>query len=138
MKMNKVILMGRLTKEPETKYSQSSEPIAVTRIGVAVSREGKKDEADFINCTAFRKTAEFIAKYFKKGQQILLQGSLRIEPYTDSSGNKRTSTEVIIEKVEFVGSKADNSSVGTSAKVADNENDFYSVEGNVDEDSLPF
>lgn len=106
--MNKVQLVGRLTKEPEIRYSQSAEPIAITRFSVAVSRKFKKDgepDADFINCISFGKTAEFIGKYFNKGRMIGVVGCIRTNSWTDNNGQKRKSTEVQVEEAEFLEKK---------------------------------
>ena len=107
--MNKVIISGRLTRDPEMRYSQSAEPLAVTRFSIAVNRRFKKDgepDADFINCVSFGKTAEFISKYFTKGKMIGVVGSLRTNSWTDNNGQKRVSTDVQVEEVEFLESKS--------------------------------
>ena len=98
--MNKVILMGRLTRDPELRYGQNE--LAITGITIAVDR--KKEGTDFINCTAFGKTAEFISKYFNKGKKILVAGRIEVDNYEDDKG-KHTVTKVIIEEVEFVEKK---------------------------------
>jgi single-strand DNA-binding protein len=107
--MNKVILMGRLTKDPETR--QAGDTI-VTRFSIAVDRRYKQDggqAADFPSCVAFGKTAEFINKYFHKGMKILLEGRLQTGDYTDKNGVKHYTTDVIADSVEFAESKkADN------------------------------
>lgn len=136
--MNKVILQGRLTKDPEVRYTQSNEPLAIVRFGIAVNRRFKREgeaEADFINCVAFGKTGEFTSKYFKKGQQILISGRLSVNPYTDKDGNKRISTEVVVEEQHFCGSKAENQQ---PAQQQNNDNGFYSVEDSSSDDNLPF
>ncbi|NLU51735.1 MAG: single-stranded DNA-binding protein [Clostridiaceae bacterium] len=109
--MNKVILLGRLVADPETRYTQSN--IAMTRFKIAVNRPGKPQEgqptADFFNLTAWRSTAEFVAKYFKKGQQVLVEGYLRNNTWTDQQGNKRYSDDIHVEQVYFADSKRDSS-----------------------------
>ena len=85
--MNKVILMGRLTKDPEIRYTQTSK--AVANFTMAVSRRFKKDEADFINCVAWEKTAEFISKYFSKGGMIAVVGKIQTRTWEDNEGKKR-------------------------------------------------
>ena len=105
--MNKVILMGRLVKEPEVRYSQGAEPIAVARYTLAVNRRFKRQgepEADFINCVAFGKTGEFAEKYFKKGQLVAITGRLQVRSW-DKDGERRYATEVIIEEQYFAESK---------------------------------
>lgn len=136
--MNKVILMGRLTKDPETRYSQGNEPIAITRFSVAVNRRFKKDgeqEADFINCVAFGKTAEFVSKYFNKGKMISIVGNIRTGSYTDNAGHTRYTTDVNVEEVEFCGGKEDTTQ---NQKTIEQNETFYSIEQGVNDDSLPF
>lgn len=142
--MNKIILTGRLTKDVETRYSQSAEPIAITRISIAVSRKYKKENeanADFINCTAFGKTAEFISKYFRKGQAISIVGEIRSNSWKDNQGQKRYSTEILIQEVEFVGSKSENEKIENNEDEncnLDKDNNFYNIETEVNEDNLRF
>ena len=152
--MNKVIISGRLTRDPEMRYSQSAEPLAVTRFSIAVNRRFNKDgepDADFINCVSFGKTAEFISKYFTKGKMIGVVGSIRTNSWTDNNGQKRVSTDVQVEEVEFLESKsssesyqAENMSTSGQNNMIDNSQnmqqneDFYSIEQDVDDDNLPF
>ena len=102
--MNKVILIGRLTKDPELRYAAGS-GTAVCRFTVAINRQFKKDETDFINCVAFGKTGETIAQYITKGRQIAITGSIRTDSYDAKDGTKRYTTDVIVETFEFVESK---------------------------------
>lgn len=125
--MNKVILKGRLTREVETRYAQGNEEMAISRISIAVNRKGKDKGADFINCVAFGKSAEFLQKYFTKGQEILISGRIQVNGYTDKDGNKRTSTDVVIEEIEFCGGK------GQAGETQTNE-----VPDEVVDDDLPF
>ena len=107
--MNKVILMGRLTKDPEVRYSQGQEPIAVAKYTLAVNRRFKRQgepDADFIGCVAFGKAGEFAEKYFKKGQQVSIVGRLQVRSWDDNEGKKRWSTDVVIEEQYFAESKA--------------------------------
>lgn len=102
--MNSVKLSGRLTRDPELKQTQAGVPVA--SFGLAVDRKFNRDEADFIPITAWRKTAEFVAKYFHKGQRVIIsEGRIRVTPYTDRDGNKRTRFEVVADEVEFGESK---------------------------------
>ena len=104
--MNKVILIGRLCADPE--FRQTTSGIAVCRIRIAVDRPKQKDQerqADFIGCTAWRSTAEFISRYFTKGQKIIVEGSLRNNDYTDNNGVKHYNMDVLIQNVEFGESK---------------------------------
>ena len=107
--MNIVSLIGRLTATPELKNTQNS--TEYTKFSIAVDRPVKKDEekqADFINIVAWNKTAAFVCKYFTKGQRIALNGSIRTGSFTDKDGNKRYTTEVWAEKVEFCEAKRDS------------------------------
>ena len=107
--MNKVILMGRLTRDPEVRYSQSANPIAVARYGLAVRRQFKREgepDVDFINIVAFGKAGEFAEKYFQKGQMISVVGRLQIGSWEDKDGVKRTSVDVIAEEQHFAESKS--------------------------------
>ena len=104
--LNKVILQGRLTATPELRTTQSG--TNVLAFTVAVDRDYKQEggqTVDFINCVAWRKTAEFISAYFTKGQDILLTGEIQVRPYTAKDGSKRTATEVIVASVNFCGRK---------------------------------
>jgi len=108
--MNKVILIGRLTRDPEVRYSQSADPVAIARFSLAVNRRFKRDgepDADFINCVAFGRTGEFIEKYFKKGMQIAVTGRLNVRSYEDQqSGQRRWTTDVVIDEAEFTESRS--------------------------------
>lgn len=99
--MNKVMLMGRLTRDPEAKYTQTN--MNMTLFTIAVNRRTKNDEksADFFNIVAWNKTGEFVNKYFKKGQQVAIIGRLSTREYVDLNGNKKQVTEVIAEEVYF-------------------------------------
>lgn len=101
--MNKVIFMGRLTKDPEVRYAQDGKAIA--KFSLAVDRFGKNDEADFFNCTAFGKQGEFVEKYLKKGTKILLSGRIQNDSYTNRDGQKVNTTQVIVSEIEFAESK---------------------------------
>ncbi len=106
--MNKVILMGRLTRDPELNYSNSAEPLAICRYSLAVNKRFKRDgepDADFINCVAFGKTGEFAEKYFAKGQMVSVVGRLQVRNYEDQNGQKRTATDVVVEEQFFAESK---------------------------------
>ena len=112
--INTVALMGRLTADPELKHTHNG--VAVVSFCIAVNRRFKDQQADFINCVAWRQTAEFICKYFHKGQMIGLEGSIQTRNYTDRDGNKRYATEVLAENVSFCESKkSENHSQPTSS-----------------------
>lgn len=106
--MNKVILMGRLTRDPEVRYSQGDNPLAVARFTLAVDRRFKRDgdqTADFINCVAFGKQGEFMEKYFRKGMRAVVSGRIQTGSYTNKDGVKVYTTDVVVEEVEFAESK---------------------------------
>ena len=102
--INKVVLLGRLTKDPELKYAAGS-GTAVCRFTVAINRQFKKDDTDFINCVAFGKTGETITQYFTKGSKIAITGNIQTGSYDTKDGTKRYTTDVIVETFEFVESK---------------------------------
>ena len=104
--MNNVSLIGRLTKDPELKTTQSG--LSVCRFTVAVDRPYSKDQTDFINCVAWKKTAEFINNYFCKGQRIALTGSIQTGSYTDKDGKTVYTTDINVNNVEFCESKKQN------------------------------
>ena len=143
--MNKVQLVGRLTRDPEIRYSQGENATATARFSVAVNRRFKNAagnyDADFINCVAVGKSAEFVEKYFKKGMAIGLTGRIQTGSYTNKDGQKVYTTDVVVEETEFVESKGasntGNSNVSRPAPSAANNNDFMSIPDGVDEE-LPF
>lgn len=115
--MNLCVFKGRLTADPELRQTPSN--ISVTKFTVAVDRITGKDgekQADFIRCTAWRATAEFVSKYFTKGQEICLRGQLRNNDYTDQNGVKHYSFDIMVDNVEFCGSKNSNSGDGTGGQ----------------------
>ena len=110
--MNKVILLGRLTKDPDVRQSQGAEPVTIARYTLAVNRRGRKQEgqqeADFISCVAFGKAGEFAEKYLHKGTKICISGRIQTGSYTRQDGTKAYTTDVVIEEQEFAESKADS------------------------------
>ena len=133
--MNKVILMGRLTRDPEIRYSQGERSTAVARYSLAVNRTFKRDgepDADFINCVAFGRQAEFAEKYFHKGIRIVITGRIQTGSYTNKDGAKVYTTDVVAEDAEFVESKGGN----TSTKTETVNNDFSFTPD--DNEELPF
>lgn len=132
--LNRVILMGRLTADPELKQTNNGN--AVTSFTLAVDRnfssKGEEKQTDFINCVAWRKTAEFISNYFSKGRMMAIEGSLQVRNYEDKNGNKRQAVEVIVDQAYFADSK--NASAGSAASNACVE-EFQSIDN---EDDLPF
>lgn len=114
---NKVILIGHLTADPELKQTQSG--ISVVSFSIGVNRRVSKDaepKTDFISIVAWRQTAEFVSRYFKKGKPILVCGSIQSRSYTDNQGNKRVVTEVVADEVSFVESKADSAAAPSGAQ----------------------
>lgn len=108
--MNKVILMGRLTRDPEVRYTQAEQPMAIARYSLAVDRRFNRNNqdgqtADFINCVAFGKNGEFAEKYLRKGTKILAEGRIQTGSYTNKDGVKVYTTDVVVENQEFAESK---------------------------------
>ncbi len=113
--MNKVILMGRLTRDPEVRYSAGESSLAIARYSLAVDRRFKKDgeqSADFINCVVFGKSAEFTEKYFRQGMRVTVCGRIQTGSYTNKEGVKVYTTEVVVEEQEFAESKNSSGSNG--------------------------
>lgn len=127
--INTVALMGRLTADPELKHTPNE--IAVTSFTVAVDRHTKEKQTDFIRCTAWRQTAEVVCKYFQKGKMIAVTGSIQTRNYTDRDGNNRTTTEVIVNQVDFCGGK------NTSNKETNDTDQFEEYE-DISGQDLPF
>ena len=149
--MNKVVLMGRLTRDPDIRYTQGAEPMCVAKYTLAVDRRGRKRDgeqsADFISCTAFGKSAEFAEKYLRKGTKICLSGRIQTGSYTKQDGTKVYTTDVIVEDQEFCESKvsaegpAPNSAPQTQSRAAQPRQsdlgDFMSIPDGLEEE-LPF
>ena len=146
--MNKIILMGRLTRDPEVRYSQGANATAVCRYSIAVDRRFKREgepDTDYFNCTVFGKGAEFAEKYFKQGTKILITGRMESDNYTNKDGQKVYGFRVIVDEQEFAESK--NASAGSnaggfgnnaSAPAATSAGDgFMNIPDGVDEE-LPF
>lgn len=140
--MNKVILMGRLTRDPEVRYGSGQNATAVARYTLAVDRkfscEGEAT-TDFIGCVAFGKSAEFAEKYFRQGTKILVTGRIQTGSYTNRDGRKVYTTDVVVEEQEFAESKANNDT-GAREKKSDATTDsdgFMNIPDGIDEE-LPF
>lgn len=143
--MNKVILMGRLVREPDIRYSQTAEPVAVARYTLAVDRRTRKEgeqAADFISCVAFGRNAEFAEKYLKQGMKIAIVGRIQTGSYTNREGRKVYTTDIVVEEQEFAESKAaenrgntqNNTPQGGYKEDADG---FMNIPDGIDEE-LPF
>ncbi len=139
--MNKVILMGRLTKDPELRYATNTNNTAVCRFTVAVDRrfqrQGEEKQADFISIVAFGKTGEFVSKFFTKGRRIALVGSIQTRTWDDAEGKRHYATDVIADEAYFVDSKSsEGAPVRSGNEGGMNEAEgFYPLE---DDDELPF
>lgn len=139
--MNKVILMGRLTKDPEVRYTQSGEPMAIARYTLAVNKRFKKQgeaDADFIPCVAFGKQGEFAEKYLAKGRQIAVIGRLQVRNWEDNEGKKRTTTEIVVEEHYFAESKNEKADKPQSKKQDSDAEGFYPIDDSVEDEDLPF
>lgn len=140
--MNKVILMGRLTRDAEIRSSQGGNPTTIARYTLAVDRRFKRDgdqTADFINCIAFGKSAEFAEKYFHKGTKVVVTGRIQTGSYTNKDGQKVYTTDVVVEDQEFAESKAtsqQNQQSNNSAPVSDGDG-FMNIPDGIDEE-MPF
>ena len=141
--MNKVILMGRLTRDPEVRYTQGDNASAVARFSLAVDRKFKKDgeqTAAFISCVAFGKTGEFIEKYGRKGTKFVVEGRIQTGSYTNKDGQKVYTTDVVVEQVEFAESKSSadgNTTNNTANSNAPADTSFMDIPDSIDEE-LPF
>ena len=148
--MNRVILMGRLTKDPEVRYTQAAEPMCIARYTLAVDRRGRRNNngeqtADFIPCVAFSKGGEFAEKNFQKGMRVLVSGRIQTGSYTNREGQKVYTTEVIVDDQEFADSKQAGGTTGArqadvqSAKTGSyQQGDFMQIPEGVDDEGLPF
>ncbi len=143
--MNKIILLGRLVRDTDVRYTQGDKPTAVAQWTLAVDRKFKREgepDADFISCKAFGKTAEFAEKYFKKGTKIALEGHVQTGSYTNKDGVKVYTTEVIVEQVEFAESKGsgigDSGNSGRPAPSQAAGDGFMNIPDGIDDEELPF
>lgn len=140
--MNLAIIMGRLTRDPEVRYSQGERTMAIARYTLAVDRRGAKKEngeqtADFINCVAFDKFGEFAEKYFRQGMRVLVSGRIRTGSYVNRDGVKIRTTDIIIQSQEF----ADSKTGGMTTAQPEGEpigDGFMYIPDDIDDDGLPF
>ena len=139
--MNKVILMGRLTRDPEVRYSQGEQATAIARYTVAVDRRFRRDgdsqSADFIGCVAFGRQAEFAEKYLRKGTKIALTGRIQTGSYTNRDGQKVYTTDVVVEEQEFAESKAAGQNTQQNPAPMTREDGFMEITDGLEEE-LPF
>ncbi|MBS5603521.1 single-stranded DNA-binding protein [Clostridium sp. AF18-27] len=152
--MNRVILMGRLTRDPEVRYSQGERSMAIARYTLAVDRRGRRNQdngeqsADFINCVAFDRAGEFAEKYFRQGMRVLVSGRLQTGSYVNKDGQKVYTTEVILDDQEFADSKGASSEMGggyTQSAPAQRPapasaigDGFMNIPDGVEDEGLPF
>jgi single-strand binding protein len=143
--VNRVILMGRLTRDPDIRYTSGENSMAVARYTLAIDRAIKKQgeqSADFINCVAFSKAAEFAEKYFRQGMRVLVSGRIQTGNYTNKEGQKVYTTEVIVDTQEFADSKgAGDSSYKSSTRSSTSSasiDGFMNIPDGVDDEGLPF
>lgn len=147
--MNKVVLMGRLTRDPEVRYSQGAEPIAIARYTLAVDRRFRREgeaNADFISCVCFGRSAEFSEKYFRQGLKVVVSGRIQTGSYTNRDGQKVYTTEVVVEDQEFAESRSNSNNstqnqprqTQNTVPATDPYNDgFMNIPDGIDEE-LPF
>ena len=148
--MNRVIVMGRLTRDPEVRYSQGERSMAIARYTLAVDRRGRRNQdssaeqqtADFINCVAFDRAAEFAEKYFRQGMRVLVSGRIQTGSYVNKEGQKVYTTEVILDDQEFADSKGASSGgnqpqdrPASNSPIGDG---VMNIPDGVEDDGLPF
>mgnify|MGYP000667161171 FL=1 len=153
--MNKAVLVGRLTRDPEVRYSQGERSMAIARYTLAVDRRGRRNQdssaeqqtADFINCVAFDRAAEFAEKYFRQGMRVLVSGRIQTGSYVNKEGQKVYTTEVILDDQEFADSKGAASEMGGYAQAAPSQrpaptsaigDGFMNIPDGVEDEGLPF
>ncbi|MDE5780543.1 MAG: single-stranded DNA-binding protein [Lachnospiraceae bacterium] len=144
--MNKVILMGRLTRDPDVRYSQGEQAMAIARFTLAVDRRFRREEqqADFISCVAFARQGEFIEKYAHQGTKLVVEGRIQTGSYTNKDGVKVYTTEVVVENCEFAESKAAAGSNESSFQTSRPEpvsaagDGFMNIPDGVEDEGLPF
>ncbi|MBQ9027430.1 MAG: single-stranded DNA-binding protein [Lachnospiraceae bacterium] len=138
--MNSVVLMGRLTRDPEVRFRQGQEQLCIARYTLAVDRprrQGQEQQADFISCVAFGRLGEFAEKYLKKGTKICISGHIQTGSYTNRDGVKVYTTDVIADHQEFAESRGDGSDNGQQAQREDLPDGFRDIPAGIEEE-LPF
>ena len=143
--MNRVILMGRLTRDPQVRYTQGSNPMAVARYTLAIDRRGRRGQdggeqtADFINCVAFDRAGEFAEKYFHQGMRVLVSGRIQTGSYVNKEGNKVYTVEVILDDQEFADSRGQEVNPQQREVQGNDIGDgFMSIPDGVEDEGLPF
>lgn len=138
--MNKIMLIGRLTRDPEIRYSTNDNNTAIARYTLAVNRPFRKNgeqQADFLPCIAFGKTAEFAEKYLAKGMRVAVEGRIQTGSYTNQEGQKIYTTDVVVERQEFLEKRADNGRQPDSGAAESYDDRFMDIPDGIDEE-LPF
>lgn len=138
--MNKVILMGNLTRDPEIRYTQGEKSMAIARFSLAINRRFSRDgetNVDFFNCTAFGKQAEFVEKYFRQGSRMLLVGRVQNENYTNKNGEKVYSVQIMADEIEFAERKQAGGNNNAEPTQKQDDDDFMEIPENI-ESELPF
>ena len=151
--MNRVILMGRLTRDPEIRYSQGERSMTIAKYTLAVDRRGRRNQdndqsADFINCVAFDRAGEFAEKYFRQGMRVLVSGRIQTGNYVNKDGQKVYTTDVILDDQEFADSKSAASNMGSDYAQPDPSqrpvpdsaigDGFMNIPDDVEDEGLPF
>lgn len=146
--MNRVILMGRLTKDPDIRYTQGERSLAIARYTLAVDRRGRRGQdssaeqqtADFINCVAFDRAAEFAEKYFRQGMRVLVSGRIQTGSYVNQEGRKVYTTDIVLDDQEFADSKGASGRGPEQRQVqgADIGDGFMSIPDGIEDEGLPF
>lgn len=138
--MNKVILMGNLTRDPEIRYTQGEKPMAIARFSLAINRRFSRDgetNVDFFNCTAFGKQAEFVEKYFRQGSRMLMVGRVQNDNYTNKNGEKVYSVQIMADEIEFAERKQAGGKNTAEQTQKQDDDDFMEIPENI-ESELPF
>lgn len=143
--LNHIVIMGRLTRDPDLRYTQSQLPVVSFTLAVDrdfSGKDGSEKQTDFIDCVAWRSTAEFVSKYFTKGSMAAVSGRLQLRDWTDREGSKRRSAEVIVDNIYFGGNKKDNSAASQNAPQQSHSAPAYEqsrfVEMDDGDEDLPF
>lgn len=139
--MNRVVFLGRLTRDPEIRYTQGNNPITIASFDLAVNRRFKRDgepEADFFSCSCFGKQAEFVEKYLKKGVKILCSGQVQNNNYTNKDGQKVYATRIVLDEIEFAESKSASSAETNTAPAPQANSDGFLNIPDAMSDELPF
>lgn len=138
--MNKVILMGNLTRDPEIRYTQGEKSMAIARFSLAINRRFSRDgetNVDFFNCTAFGKQAEFVEKYFRQGSRMLLVGRIQNDNYTNKNGDKVYSVQIMADEIEFAERKQAGGNNNSEPEKKQDDDDFMEIPENI-ESEFPF